>query len=112
MSVKKSVVCVCVLGMLLGCAAQSTSESVSTVSSKAGYAQCPEQRSQICTREYRPVCADVAVQCITAPCPSVSQTYANGCEACSKTNVMGYVSGQCDRRLSDEKQRSSSDQAR
>lgn len=33
----------------------------------------------ICTREYMPVCGSKSVQCITAPCPPVQQTYGNSC---------------------------------
>lgn len=34
-----------------------------------------------CTREYMPVCANVQVQCITAPCFPVQETFANACTA-------------------------------
>ena len=60
---------------------------------------CPEQRSQICTREYFPVCAtrDTGIRCVTAPCPSSEEkTYANGCTACSDEKVMGYRVGACE----------------
>jgi hypothetical protein len=33
-----------------------------------------------CTREYRPVCGQKQVVCITAPCNPVQQTYGNRCE--------------------------------
>lgn len=33
----------------------------------------------VCTMEYAPVCASVAVQCIKAPCEPVEQTFGNRC---------------------------------
>jgi hypothetical protein len=59
---------------------------------------CTEPRSQVCTRDYRPVCAtrDTGIRCITAPCPSSEQrTYSNGCEACSDPKVLQHVEGAC-----------------
>ena len=41
-----------------------------------------EDHSQkICTMEYAPVCAEVQVQCIKAPCYPVQQTFSNACMA-------------------------------
>ena len=60
--------------------------------------QCPEQRSQICTREYRPVCTsrDTGIRCVTAPCPSSElKTYGNACEACADPKVSEYVPAAC-----------------
>ncbi len=34
-----------------------------------------------CTREYRPVCGKIQVQCIKAPCPPLDTTFPNRCEA-------------------------------
>ncbi len=62
---------------------------------KAEYTLCPEERSQMCTREYRPVCASVEVHCFKAPCPAIKRTYANGCEACANEHVLGFVPGSC-----------------
>ncbi|MFO1387663.1 hypothetical protein [Cellvibrio sp.] len=61
---------------------------------------CPENRPQLCTREYLPVCAtrDTGVRCITAPCPSSEQlTYGNACTACADSKVLEYRSGSCDK---------------
>ncbi len=60
--------------------------------------QCPEQRPQICTMDYQPVCAtrDTGVRCITTPCPSSEQkTYSNGCSACTDPAVVSYITGEC-----------------
>lgn len=32
-----------------------------------------------CTKDYRPVCAEVQVQCIKAPCPPIQETFSNKC---------------------------------
>jgi len=34
-----------------------------------------------CTKEYRPVCGELVVQCVQAPCPPVQETYSNACVA-------------------------------
>ena len=34
-----------------------------------------------CTREYRPVCGEIEVQCFKAPCPPLKTTYSNRCMA-------------------------------
>ena len=43
---------------------------------------CPGevQKPKACTREYMPVCAEVQVQCIKAPCPPIKETFSNKCE--------------------------------
>ena len=59
---------------------------------------CNNPRPQMCTREYRPVCADVdtGVRCIKAPCPSTKRKiYSNTCTACSDSKVYGYKLGAC-----------------
>ena len=35
----------------------------------------------VCTEEYMPVCGEKEVQCITAPCYPVPETFTNACEA-------------------------------
>ncbi len=39
-----------------------------------------ENTKKACTREYMPVCAEVKVQCIQAPCPPMKETFSNKCE--------------------------------
>jgi len=63
------------------------------------YNDCKEPRSEICTREYRPVCAtrDTGVRCVTTPCPATEiKTYSNACTACSDPKVLGYRVGSCE----------------
>lgn len=59
---------------------------------------CKSPRSQMCTRDYRPVCAtrDTGVRCVTTPCPSTEQvTKPNSCTACADEKVFSYIEGAC-----------------
>ena len=53
-----------------------------------GMVTCPETRPQICTHEYRPVCAQLQDGSL--------KTYSNGCTACSDPAVAGYRAGACE----------------
>ncbi len=60
--------------------------------------KCKDPRTDICTKEYRPVCAvvDTGVRCVKAPCPSKDhKTYSNSCTACADHKVIGYEFGTC-----------------
>jgi len=39
------------------------------------------EEPRICTMEYAPVCAEVQVQCVKAPCYPIKQTFSNTCSA-------------------------------
>jgi len=41
--------------------------------------------ASMCTMEYAPVCASVAIQCIKAPCDPVEQTFWNRCQMNANT---------------------------
>lgn len=47
-----------------------------------------------CTKEYRPVCAALQVQCVQAPCPPVETTYSNRCLA-DAANAEFLYQGTC-----------------
>ncbi|MBP6910686.1 hypothetical protein KBC03_03725 [Patescibacteria group bacterium] len=49
----------------------------------------------MCTAHYQPVCGEVQVQCITAPCYPVQQTFGNRCEA-ERAHAMNIQDGTCD----------------
>jgi len=49
---------------------------------------CAEPRPQICTREYRPVCAQLA--------DGRFKTHATACTACSSAAVSAYKDGACE----------------
>ncbi len=48
---------------------------------------CSEPRSQVCTREYAPVCAFLPRE--------QRREYSNGCTACADSAVSGYIAGSC-----------------
>jgi len=48
---------------------------------------CEEPRPQICTMDYRPVCAQLE--------DGTFKTYSNGCTACSDPIVTGHRAGAC-----------------
>ena len=48
---------------------------------------CEEPRPQVCTREYRPVCATFQ--------DGSSKTYATGCTSCSDSLVKYYKPEEC-----------------
>ena len=59
--------------------------------SPAAYQPCRDPRPEVCTREYRPVCADRVgedgrVEQVTRP---------NACEACRDADIPGYPPGAC-----------------
>lgn len=59
---------------------------------------CEDPRPQICTRDYRPVCAtrDNGIRCVTTPCPSTeTATYGNACDACADPAVYYHQPGEC-----------------
>ena len=47
-----------------------------------------------CTKEYKPVCGEVEVQCIKAPCPPLKQTFGNRCEA-ESAKAKNITEGAC-----------------
>ncbi len=58
--------------------------------------KCEDPRPEVCTREFRPVCAkkDNGIRCVTTPCPSIDDvTYSNACTACSDPKVIAYIPG-------------------
>ena len=48
-----------------------------------------------CTREYRPVCGKIQVQCIKAPCPPLDTTFVNKCEA-ENAGATDIREGECE----------------
>ena len=39
-----------------------------------------DQQPVICTMEYAPVCAEVQVECVRAPCLPIKETFGNRCQ--------------------------------
>ena len=63
--------------------------------SGAHWTLCPEQRPQMCTQHYDPVCGYSFNPNITTKPDSQSKTYSNSCSACSHVGVVGYETGAC-----------------
>ena len=62
----------------------------------AKFVKCKTSRPEMCTEEYRPVCAtrNTGMRCGKAPCPATKKlTYPNACSACADKKVSGYLSG-------------------
>lgn len=57
-------------------------------SGAGAFTRCTEPRPQICTREYRPVCARLQ--------DSGFKTYATGCTSCAEADVVDYRDGTCE----------------
>jgi len=56
----------------------------------------PTQRNvDACVGIYKPVCANVRVECITTPCPPIKETFGNSCVACTNERVISYTEGEC-----------------
>jgi Kazal-type serine protease inhibitor domain len=71
--------------MLSGCDKASTEQS--NIAEVEGMTLCEDPRGQMCTRDYRPVCATLEL--------NSHKTYSNGCTACSDPQVIGYQEGGC-----------------
>jgi len=54
-----------------------------------------DQTPVICTMEYMPVCARVAIQCVTTPCDPVEQTFGNRCQMNANKLATFLHEGEC-----------------
>ena len=57
-------------------------------SDKKEFTTCKEPRPEMCTQDYRPVCAKLGDESM--------KTYSNGCTACTDPKVVGYYQGACE----------------
>jgi len=48
-----------------------------------------------CTKEYFPVCAEVAIECITTPCEPIKQTFSNACVLSNNKKATFLYKGAC-----------------
>ena len=70
-----------IIGLTLaGCAAE-------TAQPDPDLTACRDPRPEMCTQDYRPVCAVLA--------DGTRRTASNGCTACSDPEVTGWVDGAC-----------------
>lgn len=73
-----------------GCKLKTTSPET-----KLKVTDCPAQRPEMCTKDYRPACGwfdPAKIQCIKYPC---AQTFSNSCTACSDEKVISWSEGDC-----------------
>ena len=96
---KKSVLCILTLCVVLSTpvVAPSGGFPEGRASEEGGEIEnltiCLEPRAQICTQDYRPVCAQMV--------DGTTKTYSNGCMACTDPVVTGYREGACQWQESD-----------
>ena len=69
--------------VLGGCATTATEEATTA----ADVTLCEMPRPQVCTMDYRPVCATLK--------DDSRKTYANGCGACADEAVVSWVENAC-----------------
>jgi hypothetical protein len=70
-----------------GCAGLQTAGPSPGATDSRDLVICPEPRPEICTQEYRVVCAKLT--------DGNLKEYSNGCTACSDPDVVGYRDGNC-----------------
>jgi len=52
--------------------------------------------TKLCTQEYAPVCAEVKIQCITAPCKPIKKTFSNRCVMDNNPKATFLHNGLCE----------------
>ena len=62
-------------------------QDIQPVESTEAVNLCKDPRPEMCTRDYRPVCAYLS--------DGSRKEYSNGCTACSDGNVRSWVDGRC-----------------
>ena len=73
---------------LTACASVPMADSPLKTDNNESLTLCPEPRPQVCTMDYRPVCAELK--------EGGSKTYSNGCGSCADPKVVGYRDGACE----------------
>ena len=86
---KKTILLVLTVFGLAACSTtETTAEIVKPLPKLPTYGNsCPDERPQICTMDYRPVCGTTA--------SGELKTFGNACGACSDATVRGYSEGEC-----------------
>lgn len=73
--------------LALGCAGSGAApDDPAAGAPEPGFTRCVEPRHPMCTRDYRPVCAQT---------PDGWKTYPNACSACADPAVAGHKPGEC-----------------
>jgi len=79
----------CITFFCLSCSAPLSTKPATDQKDSHAFTQCKEPRPEICTREYRPVCA-------TLNTGGEEKTYATGCTACADPGVIKYRESACE----------------
>ncbi|MFT7683418.1 hypothetical protein [Moritella dasanensis] len=67
---------------------ETTAETALTLPTLPTYGNsCPDERPQMCTMDYRPVCGTTE--------SGEMKTFGNACGACSDETVRGFTEGEC-----------------
>ena len=80
---RSALVIVTLLALVGGCGAGSYQRPIGAEL----HSTCPNQRPEVCTMEYAPVCALLE--------KDQRKEYSNFCNACSDEQVKGYIAGPC-----------------
>lgn len=87
--------------LLVGCTGDTNLANEYTIGENSSTSQkhtpenlttCPEERPEMCTQQYDPVCGYFYNEDETE---SIKKTFGNGCSACADSNIEGYVDGEC-----------------
>ena len=84
MPVGRLLITLVTLMVMAGCSSQSGT----TASLPSNAVSCPQERPQMCTMDYTPVCS--------IRTDGSRKTYGNGCTACSDLEVEAYTPGACE----------------
>jgi len=75
--------------------ANSSSSAISSSSTNSFSSSISSEPNIACDTQYSPICASKQVQCIAAPCYSISTTYPNLCEFNKDTTATYIHHGEC-----------------
>ena len=70
-----------------GCAGVQIEGTTSGAADSRDMVICPEPRPEVCTQEFRIVCAQMQ--------DGTFKEYSNGCTSCTDPDVVGYRDGNC-----------------
>ncbi|PIP73831.1 MAG: hypothetical protein COW88_00735 [Candidatus Lloydbacteria bacterium CG22_combo_CG10-13_8_21_14_all_47_15] len=62
---------------------------------KVVFCESEQRGAEVCIALYQPVCGQVNIQCIKAPCQPVYETFSNSCVACANPLVESYTKSEC-----------------
>ncbi len=84
---KKQIATILLSLMAAGCAQPDTKSEPKEPARDPSRTVCVDPRPQMCTAEYRPVCAKLV--------NGKDETYSTGCTACADTKVVSYIPSAC-----------------